>query len=98
MYNLTVCCARYKTRPGLTYHMNHSHRGYEGLQQMTDEADKYGGYYSAPSPISRGATDTDTNSSNDALAGLKKFQQSFMLSSSFQLNTPAGTVACLNLP
>ena len=29
--NFVVCLARYKTRPGLTYHYNHSHKGHRSV-------------------------------------------------------------------
>uniref|UniRef100_T1J0T8 Uncharacterized protein n=1 Tax=Strigamia maritima TaxID=126957 RepID=T1J0T8_STRMM len=59
-----ACGARYKTRPGLTYHYTHSHNG---VTEVTDDES------TAPSPPVKPSMST-----NDPLAGLKKFQDSFL--------------------
>ena len=43
MSTVPVCLARYKTRPGLTYHYNHSHkeRDTEGYHLPDPEARTY---------------------------------------------------------
>lgn len=61
-----VCGARYKTRPGLSYHYTHSHNN------TTDAADDEN---TAPSPPKPAPSTTTTG---DPLAGLKKFQDSFL--------------------
>lgn len=75
-YQCDLCGARYKTRPGLSYHYSHSH------QNSTDTADDENTAPSPPKPststVVPSATTAAAAAANDPLAGLKKFQDSFL--------------------
>lgn len=75
MKNFSVCGARYKTRPGLTYHYTHSHKEKNIVSNVTvpdEETRQENILISAPlSP--------QTNSSQQQITtGLKKFQDSYV--------------------
>ncbi|UYV77534.1 DPF2 [Cordylochernes scorpioides] len=76
-YVCEICSMRYKTRPGLSYHYAHSHTN------GTTDNDDFGGS-STPASARAGPADKSlpppptTSSSDDALAGLQKFQASFL--------------------
>ena len=61
---VAVCCARYKTRPGLTYHYNHTHKG-------RIDADPYTGFQvDSGSPPPRNCV---SNPDSDSVAFWKEF-------------------------
>ncbi|XP_076315754.1 zinc finger protein DPF3-like isoform X1 [Tachypleus tridentatus] len=72
-YSCEICGARYKTRPGLSYHYSHSHNN-------SDTADEEQSYASPKSTTSKPTSSTSSagGSADDPLAGLRKFQDSFL--------------------
>ena len=71
MVRFTVCGARYKTRPGLTYHLSHFHSGGD------EEEDHGGAAVITPSPKHQGDVPTTvgvtTNSAGDIVDGRHLF-------------------------
>lgn len=85
---VVVCGARYKTRPGLTYHYNHSHKDRGSSGVMTGDED--GSSEAPPSSPSAGTSSSlhppvqDKGTDPASVQGWTKFQDSYLTF----LNTP----------
>ncbi|XP_022244740.1 zinc finger protein ubi-d4 B-like isoform X1 [Limulus polyphemus] len=71
-YSCEICGARYKSRPGLSYHYSHSHNN--NSDNAEEEAN------SIPPKVSTMSSSSSSagTQSDDPLAGLRKFQDSFL--------------------
>lgn len=72
--NVSVCGARYKTRPGLTYHYTHSHKEKPATNiPIEEEASQESGLVSTPvSP------QTQLSEQQQTTTGWSKFQDSYV--------------------
>lgn len=73
--NVSVCGARYKTRPGLTYHYTHSHKEKPAVNIPDEEASQENGLISTPvSP----QTQPTLHLEQQITTGWSKFQDSYV--------------------
>lgn len=75
--NVSVCGARYKTRPGLTYHYTHSHKEKPAANIPADEeASQESGLVSTP--VSPQTQQSQQFEQQQTTTGWSKFQDSYV--------------------